>query len=54
VVALCHRRRKGLKVRGAEMFVVAAKVDPRCRGVGVQPPDAGKGMIAYNFKVAKK
>ena len=48
-----HRRRKGLKVGGAEMLVVVAKVDPRRRGLGAQPPDADEGMIVYNFKVAK-
>ena len=50
---MSHRRRKGLKVGGAEMLVVAAKVDSRRRGMGAQPPDADKSMIACNFKVAK-
>ena len=32
--ALYHRRRKGLKVESAEMLIVVAKVDPKCRGLG--------------------
>ena len=32
-----HSRRKGLKVGGAEVLIVAAKVDPRCRGLGHSP-----------------
>ena len=36
------------------MPVVVAEVDPRCRGLGVQPPDADEGIISYNSKVAPK
>ena len=34
---LLHRRRKGLKVGGAEVLVVVAEVDPRYGGLGAQP-----------------
>ena len=49
-----HRQRKGLKVGGAEVPVVAAKVDPRCGGLGAQPPDTDEDIIFYNSKVAPK
>ena len=49
-----HRRWKGLKVGGAEVPVVVAEVDPRCRGLGAVPPDAYKGIIPCNSKVAPK
>ena len=49
-----HRRRKGLKVGGAEVPVVAAEVDPRCEGLGAQPTDADEGIIPCNSKVAPK
>ena len=49
-----HRRWKGLEVGGAEVPVIAAKVDPRRGGVGVQPPDADEGIISYNSKVVPK
>ena len=42
-----HRRRKGLKVGGAEVLIVAAEVDPRCRG-------ADEGISLCNSKVAQK
>ena len=51
---LLHRRRKGLNVGGAEVCVVAAEVDPRCGGLGAQPPDADEGIIPCNSKVAPK
>jgi len=39
---------------GAEMFVVAMEVDPRCGGggLGAQPPDADEYIISCNSKVA--
>ena len=43
---LMHRRRKGLKVEGAEVPVVVAEVDPR--------RDADEGIIPCNSKVAPK
>ena len=45
---------KSLKVGGAEVPVVAAKVDPRHGGLGAQPPDADEGIISYNSKVVPK
>ena len=51
---MLHRRRKGLKVGGAEVLVVAAEVDPRCGGLGAQPPDADESIILSNSKVAQK
>ena len=51
--SLCvHRRRKGLKVGGAEVPVIAAEVDLRCGSV--QPPDADESIISCNSKVAPK
>ena len=51
---IVHRRWKGPKVGGAEVAVVAAKVDPRRGGLGAQPPDADEGIISYNSKVFPK
>ena len=49
-----HRWQKGLKVGGGEVPVVVAEVDPRCGGLGAQPPDADGGIISCNSKVAPK
>ena len=36
------------------MPVVVAEVDPRCGGLGLQPPDTDENIISCNSKVAPK
>ena len=45
-----HRRRKGLKVGGAWVPVVAAKVDLRCGGLGAHPQTLTKVSFLTTLK----